>query len=35
MVAARLGIGSLGFGFEDPPDGCASGPEEYWRLVSE
>jgi alkanesulfonate monooxygenase SsuD/methylene tetrahydromethanopterin reductase-like flavin-dependent oxidoreductase (luciferase family) len=34
MVAARLGIGSLGFGFETP-DELGERAEEYWRLVRE
>ncbi len=34
MVAGRLGIGSLGFGFETP-DELGERAEEYWRLVRE
>jgi alkanesulfonate monooxygenase SsuD/methylene tetrahydromethanopterin reductase-like flavin-dependent oxidoreductase (luciferase family) len=34
MVAARLGIGSLGFGFETPEE-LGERAEEYWRLVRE
>jgi alkanesulfonate monooxygenase SsuD/methylene tetrahydromethanopterin reductase-like flavin-dependent oxidoreductase (luciferase family) len=34
MVAARLGIGSLGFGFETP-DEARERVEEYYRLIRE
>ena len=34
MVAARLGMGSLGFGFETP-DELGERAEEYWRLARE
>jgi alkanesulfonate monooxygenase SsuD/methylene tetrahydromethanopterin reductase-like flavin-dependent oxidoreductase (luciferase family) len=34
MVAARLGMGSLGFGFETPEE-LGSRTEEYYRLVRE
>ena len=34
MVAGRLGIGSLGFGFETPEE-LGERCEEYWRLVRE
>jgi len=34
MVAARLGIASLGFGFETP-DELGERAQEYWRLVRE
>ncbi len=34
MVAARLGIGSLGFGFETPEE-LGERAEEYYRLVRE
>ena len=34
MVAARLGIGSLGFGFETPAE-TAERVDEYYRLVRE
>src|SRR5207244_10845788 len=34
MLAARLGIGSLGFGFETP-DEAAERIERYWELVHE
>ena len=34
MVAARFGMGSLGFGFETPEE-TGERVEEYWRLVRE
>ena len=34
MVAARLGMASLGFGFETPEE-LGERSEEYWRLVQE
>jgi len=34
MVAARLGMASLGFGFETPEE-LGERAEEYWRLVRE
>jgi len=34
MVAARLGIGSLGFGFETPAE-CNERVENYFRLIRE
>src|SRR5207245_2562389 len=34
MVAARFGMGSLGFGFETPEE-TAERVQEYWRLVRE